>query len=254
MSVRVATRFDGALGQIVIDQPKANIVSLAVIEDLRDALARVSGPHVRLVTIEGAGYYFSFGAAVDEHVPATIDRVLAALGNLVRDLLVSAAPTAAVVRGRCLGGGFEIALACDFLFAADTALLGVPEVLLGVFPPLAAAILPVRVGASRAAEAVITGEPRGVAFWQAAGLVTRSASAAGLDAAVDDFFRTHLAPRSAVALSTAAAASRVAVRHQIDAVLPRLERLYLDDLMRTDDAREGIAAFMEKRQPRWSDA
>ena len=254
MNVRIATRFDGTLGQLVIDRPKANIVSLAVIEGLREALSRVSGPHVRLVTIEGAGDHFSYGAAVDEHVPATIDRVLAALGDLVRDLLASSAPTAAVVRGRCLGGGFEIALACDFLFAADTAVLGVPEVSLGVFPPLAAAILPVRVGASRAADAVITGEPRGVSFWQSAGLVARTAPAADLDAAVDDFFRTHLAPRSAVALSAAAAASRFPVRRQIDAVLPQLERLYLDDLMRKDDALEGIAAFMEKRQPRWSDA
>jgi len=254
MSVRTATRFDGTLGQLVIERPKANIVSLAVIGDLRGALARVSGPHVRLVTIEGAGDHFSFGAAVDEHVPATIDRVLAALGDLVRDLLALPAPTAAVVRGRCLGGGFEIALACDFLFAADTAVLGVPEVSLGVFPPLAAAILPVRVGASRAADVVITGEPRGVPFWQAAGLVARTAPAADLERAVDDFFRAHLAPRSAVALSAAAAASRLAVRHQIDVALPALERLYLDDLMRTDDATEGIAAFMEKRQPRWSDA
>ncbi|MGE5246482.1 MAG: enoyl-CoA hydratase/isomerase family protein [Betaproteobacteria bacterium] len=254
MTVRVETRFDGTWGRLVIDRPKANVVSLAVIEDLRAGLAGVCGAHTRLVTIEGAGDHFSYGAAVEEHVPATIARVLAALDDLVRDLLAAPAPTAALVKGRCLGGGFEIALACDFVFAADTALLGVPEVALGVFPPLASVLLPVRIGASRAAAAVITGEVRPVPFWQQAGLITLTAPAADLQEAADGFFRQHLQPRSATALAAAARASRLAIRRQLETALPELERQYLDELMHTRDAREGIAAFLDKRAPEWRDA
>ena len=254
MSVRTDTRFDGTWGRLIIDWPKANIVSLEVIDRLRAGLAQVCGPHTRLVTIEGAGDHFSYGAAVDEHVPGTIDTVLAALDRLVGDLLAAPAPTAALVRGRCLGGGFEVALACDSILADDTALLGVPEVVLGVFPPLAAALLPVRVGVSRAAVAVLTGEPQPAAVWHRAGLVTRVAPAGRLDDEAEAFFRTHLQPRSAAALARAARASRLMLRAQLATALPELERLYLDDLMQTRDAREGIAAFVEKRTPRWSDA
>jgi cyclohexa-1,5-dienecarbonyl-CoA hydratase len=238
----------------VINRPKANVVSLQVIEDLRAALAAVCGPHTRFVTVEGAGDHFSYGAAVDEHVPATIARVLAALDDLVRDLLSLHAPTAALVRGRCLGGGFEIALACDFILSSDTAVLGVPEVALGVFPPLASALLPARVGASRAAAAVITGEPLAASAWQQAGLISQVVPANDLDAAAGELFRAHLQPRSAIALAAAARASRLAVRRQFEMALPELERQYLQELMPTADAREGIAAFIEKRTPQWSDA
>jgi cyclohexa-1,5-dienecarbonyl-CoA hydratase len=254
MSVRTDRRYDGAWARIVIDRPKANIVSLAVIEAMRAALPAACGPHTRLVTIEGAGEHFSYGAAVDEHLPSTVGRVLEALDDLVRDLLAAPAPTAALVRGRCLGGGFEVALACDLIFAADTAVLGVPEIALGVFPPLASALLPARVGASRAAAAIITGEAQPAAAWQQAGLIARLVTPADLEAEVDAFFRAYLQPRSAASLARAARAARLPIRRAIERALPELERLYLDDLMQTRDAQEGIAAFLDKRTPRWSDA
>ena len=79
--------------------------------------------------------------------------------------------TAALVRGRCLGGGFEIALACDFIFAEESAVFGLPEIALGVFPPAASALLPPRVGTARATSAIISGKPRPAVEWQQAGLV-----------------------------------------------------------------------------------
>lgn len=207
----------------------------------------------KLIALEGRGPDFSFGASIPEHAPGEIERVLPDMHKLVFDLLDAPAPTAAIVRGQCLGGGFELALACDFIFAAEDAVLGLPEVKLGVFPPAGAALLPARVGAARAARAVLTGETRPAAEWHAAGLVALVAPAARLANEIERWFNTHLKPRSAAALRHAALAARFALREQVARTLPALEQLYLSRLMRTADAAEGVAAFMEKRAPRWRD-
>ncbi|MBI3403711.1 MAG: enoyl-CoA hydratase/isomerase family protein [Acidobacteria bacterium] len=253
--VNTEIRHGGGHLRLVIDAPKANLVSIAVMRELRRALAGVlCAPAIKLVTIEGAGDHFSFGASVEDHRPGVIHAALTELHGLILELLSVPAPTAAVVRGRCLGGGFELALACDLVFAGSTAMLGVPEITLGVFPPAAAALLPLRVGASRAASSVLTGRTSPVDTWAAAGLIEVTVPPQELGAAVDHWFEAHLAPRSAAALRCAALASRATLRHQVDLVLPELERLYLDTLMRTHDAIEGIEAFLGKRAPVWSNA
>jgi cyclohexa-1,5-dienecarbonyl-CoA hydratase len=253
--VNAEIRQGGGHLRLVIDAPKTNLISMAVMRELRRALAGVPGmPAVKLVTIEGAGDHFSFGASVEEHRPGVIHAALTELHGLIGELLALPAPTAAVVRGRCLGGGFELALACDLVFAGTTAVLGVPEITLGVFPPAAAALLPARVGASRAASAILTGRTAPVDAWAAAGLIEVTAPPQELGTAVDHWFEAHLAPRSAAALRCAALASRATLRRQVSMVLPDLERLYLDTLMRTRDAVEGIEAFLDKRAPVWSNA
>jgi cyclohexa-1,5-dienecarbonyl-CoA hydratase len=234
--------------------PQGNIVTAEIVRELDAALQAVADdPRIKLVTIEGEGGDFSFGASVPEHAPGEIDRVLPEMHGLVRRLLDLPAPTAAVVRGRCLGGGFELALACDVIFSAEDAVFGLPEIALGVFPPAASALLPCRIGGARATRAILTGESRPAPWWQAAGLIELVAPAAELDAAVDAWFARHLAPRSAAALRHATAAARMGLQAHVRRLLPKLERLYLDDLMRTEDAPEGIAAFLEKRPPRWTD-
>ena len=248
-------RHDGGRLRLVIDQPTGNILTTAVMCDLRRALdeaARATG--IKLITIEGAGNHFSYGASVEEHRPGAIDTALAELHALVRDLLAAPAPTACIVRGRCLGGAFELALACDFVFAARTAVLGSPEIALGVFPPVAAALLPHRVGPSRAASAVLTGDARPAERWAEAGLIELVAEADDLEAAVDRWFAVNLAARSAIALGLTAYAVRESTRQHLAQVLPVLERMYLDRLMRTKDAVEGIEAFLEKRTPVWNHA
>jgi cyclohexa-1,5-dienecarbonyl-CoA hydratase len=177
--------------------------------------------------------------------------MLPAFHRVITDLLDAPCPTAAIVRGRCLGGGFEVALACDLVFASHDAKLGVPEISLGVFPPAAAALLPIRVGTARASRAVLTGEALSADWWDGAGLVAGVASATDLDAFVHRWYDTHIARRSAAALRHAARACRAVFRDEAVASLERLERQYLDQLMLTADAVEGCAAFLEKRQPVW---
>ena len=237
-----------------IFHPKGNIITAEMVAALTQALEPLAhDDHLKLITIEGAGADFSFGASVPEHAPGQIERVLPEMHALIYAVLAIPVPTAAVVRGRCLGGGFELALACDFIFAEATATFGLPEIALGVFPPAASALLPARIGTARATSAILTGKPRLAAEWRAMGLLEEIAPDGGVAAAVDRWFAGALQPRSAAALRHATEAARLSLVRHVHAVLPDLERLYLVDLMGTRDAAEGIAAFLEKREPRWTD-
>ncbi len=127
-----------------------------------------------------------------------------------------------------------------------------PRLSLGLFPPVGAILLPARVGAARAASAIVTGESRPAAAWQAAGLIERLAPAEALRTMVDEWYERHLEGRSAVALGHAARAARLALADTVARLLPESERRYLAELMRTADAAEGVAAFLAKRAPRWT--
>ena len=250
--VRIALSPDRSRAAVRLFHPKGNIITEEMIRALSAALEGAGrNPDLKLITIEGAGGDFSFGASIPEHAPGEIGRVLPLAHALIESLLDVPAVTAAVVRGRCLGGGFEIALACDFIFAESSAVFGLPEIALGVFPPAASALLPARVGAARAAGPILTGAPASAVEWERAGLVSLVTADGRLQDEVDRWFDRHLAGRSASALRYAAAAARALVAQQVRAVLPELERLYLADLMKTADAIEGVAAFSEKRPPTW---
>jgi cyclohexa-1,5-dienecarbonyl-CoA hydratase len=241
------------------DQTRASftighIVTAEIVSALRSALEGIAqNHHLKLITIEGIGRDFSFGASIPEHAADQIGGVLPDMHRLILDLLDAPAATAAVVRGRCLGGGFEIALACDFIFAADDAHFGLPEVTLGVFPPAGAALLPLRIGTARATSAVVTGTSLAAGEWRDAGLVEFVSAPESLAGDVDAWFERCLALKSAAAIRYAAAAARATLLARVRETLPHLEQLYLTGLMTTADAVEGIAAFMEKRPPRWTD-
>jgi cyclohexa-1,5-dienecarbonyl-CoA hydratase len=190
----VSLSFDeaGTRAALTLFHEKGNIITAATIDALSAALDDVArSPHVKLVTIAGAGRDFSFGASIPEHAPDRIGAVLPAMHRVIERLLEASAPTAAIVRGRCLGGGFELALACDLIFAAEDSEFGLPEIALGVFPPAAAALLAWRAGGARAARAVLTGESRPAEDWHRAGLIELLAPAGALDEAVDEWFATH---------------------------------------------------------------
>jgi cyclohexa-1,5-dienecarbonyl-CoA hydratase len=243
---------DGSVLTLRFHHAKGNIITAEIVAALRTALAASRSPQLRLILLEGEGHDFSFGASVPEHAPGEIDRVLPAFHRLIVEMVSAPAATGALVRGRCLGGGFELTLACDFIFAADDSELGLPEISLGVFPPAASVLLPLRVGHARAVSAVLRGDARGAPEWRDAGLIELVAPAAALRAKVVEWYARHLAPNSPAAIRYASAALRRALRHQLASALPEIERLYLSDLMRSHDAVEGIAAFTEKRAPRWT--
>ena len=155
----------------------------------------------------------------------------------------------AVVRGRCLGAGMELATFCHFTFAAPDAELGQPEIQLGVMAPVASLVLPFRVGQARADELCLTGRSVGAAEAHAMGLVRTVADDPSATALA--FFREHLAPRSGASLPFAVRAARDGFHRTFLERIEALERLYLDELMATKDAVEGIVSFCEKRPARW---
>lgn len=251
--VRLELTNDGQVARVMLAAPKANILDRKMMLELYATLSRLNWDgELKVLLIGSEGPHFSFGASIEEHLPEQIARTLVKLRELLRTLMLLPAPTIAMVRGQCLGGGLELALACDLIIAEETAQFALPEVKLGVFPPAGAALLPVRIGASRAAEMVITGTSWVAAEAKAAGLVHRTAAVGDLEPAVEKWFQSDFLPRSTAALRYAAQASRRAVLRALDQELPVLEELYLNGLMQQPEALEGLTAFLEKRQPKWA--
>ena len=244
---------DGRIARVTLRAPKANILDAAMIADLDASLTELhQHQNLHAVVFAAEGPHFSFGASVEEHLPDQIAQTLAALHGLLRRLLEIPAPTIAVIRGQCLGGGLELALACDLIVAEESARLGCPEIKLGVFPPAASVLLPARIGVAAATALILTGDSIGGREAQATGLVARAAPDGELDATLDAWLAESFLPRSAAGLRFAAHATRTPVRRAMDEALPAAEKLYLEGLMRHPDAVEGIRAFLDKREPRWS--
>lgn len=253
--VRTVEDRDGAWLRVVLNRPRPNLLSLDMVRALQIVVtSELSRPVPRKwISFEGAGEEFSFGAMVQEHLPGAMEQVLPQTHGLLRQMLALPVPTAALIRGRCLGGAFELALACDTIIAASDAVLGLPEIHLAAFPPAGSVLLPLKVGAARAATALLTGTLSPANWWRDVGVVTLTVASDELLKTAADWFDAHLAPRSAVALSAAAEASRLVLRSTVEPALTIAERLYLEQLLRTHDAAEGVRAFIERRQPVWKD-
>lgn len=252
--VRLELTHNGQVARLALAAPKANILDKAMMLGLGAALDELATQrNLKAIVLAGAGAHFSFGASIEEHLPDRIGDTLMHLRNLLLKMAVAPAPMIAAVRGQCLGGGFELALACDLIVAEDSAQLGLPEIKLGVFPPAGAALLPVRIGSGRAAEMVLTGASWTANQAAAAGLVSKVFSSGDLETQLAAWLQSDFLPRSAAALRFAAQASRRPLVRTLEIDLPALERLYLDQLMGQPDAVEGVLAFLEKRQPHWSE-
>jgi cyclohexa-1,5-dienecarbonyl-CoA hydratase len=172
--------------------------------------------------------------------------------GLFRALIGLAVPTAALVSGQCLGGGLELALMCNLMFVDESASLGQPEINLGVFPPPASLILPLKIGQARADELLLSGRSIKGPEAAAMGLAFRcAATREAMLAEAEQWTVQQILPKSASSLRFAVKAARSAFNDALSEGLTRLERLYVDELMATHDANEGIAAFLERRQPTW---
>jgi cyclohexa-1,5-dienecarbonyl-CoA hydratase len=251
--VRLELTNNGQIARITLAAPKANILDKAMMLGIDAALDELgTQKNLKAIVLAGAGAHFSFGASIEDHLPDRIADTLMLLRNLLLKMAAAPAPMIAAVRGQCLGGGFELALACDLIVAEESAQLGLPEIKLGVFPPAGAALLPVRVGSGRAAEMVLTGTSWTANQAAAAGLVSKVFFSGDLETQLGAWLESDFLPRSAAALRFAAQASRRPLVRALEIDLPALERLYLDQLMGQPDAVEGVLAFMEKRQPHWS--
>lgn len=240
---------DAALLRLRLARPKANICDAQMIAALHAALDAHHDSALRGVLLDAEGPHFSFGASVEEHLADRCAQMLASLHALIIAMAEFPAPILTAVRGQCLGGGLEIALAGGSIYAAPDAQFGQPEIRLGVFAPAASCLLPWRISAVAAEDLLCSGRSIGAAQAHAIGLVHTLADDA--EAAALAYFDEHLAPRSAAALACAMSAARAARVRELRERLTEVERIYLQQLMKTHDANEGLAAFLAKRAPAW---
>lgn len=254
-TITVQELYGGQVCEVTLDTPPANILTAAMmaeIEALLDKEHKKTGR--KLIIFQGAAENFCFGASVEEHQRDQVADMLPGFHRLIGKIIDHPVPTLAKVSGQCLGGGFELALAATFVIADESANFAVPEIKLGVFPPVAALLLPWMVGCGRANWLVLTGDNMSAKALHRAGGITTLAPEGQLDTALSDFIEKQICPKSASSLQTAHKAARYTlVRHYQDHI-GDLERLYLDDLMASHDAGEGIEAFLQKRKPEWKNA
>jgi len=240
--VRVEVSDDGALWQVRLATPKANIVDMEKTGILTEIFGRACE----------ARELKAVGASVKEHLPGSYEAMLRGFHGLFHRMLDSSVVTLAAVRGQCLGGGLELASFCHRLFAAADAHLGQPEIVLGVFAPVASVILAERVGRSRAEDLCLSGRAIGAEEAMRIGLVDQIAEDP-VEAALA-YARKFLLPRSASSLRLAVRAVRAGFAERFSRELAEAERLYCDDLMSTADAVEGLEAFLAKREAVWKNA
>lgn len=250
--VNIQSEFDGTVIRLVINNPKGNVFTIDVANELERAVVRVSkDPLVKLITLEGAGENFSFGASVHEHTPKLAPAMLTAMRKMLWCICCNEVPVAALVQGKCLGGGFEAVLACHFAFAATNASMGLPEIRLGVVAPFAASLLPRKVTQAVADRLVISGEEMTSDQLREQGLVYSCHSADALWDGFQDWYNQTFATYSASAVRHATRHARAAFLRRLERRLEEAEKDYLDVVMKSYDAHEGVQAFIEKRAPVW---
>jgi cyclohexa-1,5-dienecarbonyl-CoA hydratase len=249
------TLHEGQVVRLTLNAPKANVLDAEMMAELQTALTELRDqPSVKLVQFIGAGDHFCFGASVPEHTREKAPQMLKQFHQLFYTLADLAIPSAALVSGQCLGGGMELARMCNFMFADKSAMLGQPEIQLGVLAPPASLLLPMKVGQARADDLLLTGRVMSAEEAAGMGLLTalyddRESMLAG----VDTWTAKQIVRKSASSLKFAVKAARLEFNRVVKERLKEQERLYIDELMVTHDANEGIASFLEKRRPDWQD-
>ncbi|MFC2131600.1 enoyl-CoA hydratase-related protein [Bacteroidota bacterium] len=247
---------EGMVARIILNDGKGNVLDGIMMKDLHEAFAKIKeNKDIKLITFEGAGKNFSFGASVEEHTKYNCEGMLKSFHQIFYEIIDMYIPTMAKISGQCLGGGMELALACNFLFADKTAMMGQPEIMLGVYAPPASLLLPLKIGSARAEELLLTGNSIDADKALEIGLLNDVfEDRETMEAMLDDWIKKNICKKSASSLKYAVMVSRVEFNEVILNKLPALEDIYNRELMETDDANEGINSFIEKRKPIWKNS
>ncbi len=241
---------EGRLAQILLNRPPLNVMNIAMMHEITAAIDELA-PQIDFLIFEGSGVKaFSAGADASDHKPERVAEMLQAFHGIFRKLWSSPVVTIAAVHGHCLGGGFELATFCDFSIAEESAKFGQPEIKLGCFPPVAMVTFPQLAGMRIAMDLILSGRTVSAREAQQFGLISRVVPDGALDAAVGALLNDlrALSPR---VLGMARRTLWSTTGFDFDRSLRAVEDFYLGELMKTDDAREGIRAFLEKRDPAW---
>src|SRR6185369_976985 len=225
--------------RITLADPPLHILDIAMLHDLRDAIGRVRNDrHCLLIDAQG-DKTFSAGASVQDHLGERVVEMLHVFHDCFRALAKLELTTVALVRAPALGGGCELAMGCDFILASDRARFGQPEINLGVFAPVASYQLAHHIAPRRGLEMLLTGDPIDAPTAERQGLINAVFPDAEFDAKANEWLQ-RLYRHSASSLRFAKKAFRLAQNADFEERLAQIERLYLDELTKTEDANEGL--------------
>ena len=248
----IETQIRKPVARIRLVNPPLNVLSVGLMREMLQALDDFEAhPDIAIIIIEGDRRAFSAGVDIKAHVPEQVRDMLTSFHAVIRAIVGSRKVTIASVEGACLGGGAELAAVCDLAYTARDATWGFPEIKLGCFPTVAAVALPALVGQKRASELILTGRQISGDEAVAIGLANRSVHAEELEGLVQQT-ADELSQHSPVALAHAKKSIYAWDAIHFDKGLARAEKIYLEELVSTADAREGIMAFLEKRSAKWT--
>ncbi len=249
--MRIGLKSGAPVAQITLNNPPLNIIDIPMMEELAAALTEIdTHPEISTILFRGEGNCFSAGVDVRAHTPDKVTLMLEKFHSVIRALVATKKVTIAIVHGQCLGGGAELAMMCDVVITADDAIWGFPEITLGCYPPVAATALSALIGQKRAADLVLTGTTILGSAASEIGLATRAVAQDQVESAVAETLdRLKKVSPAALAISKKAIYGWDSIH--FDKGLARAEKIYLEELMKTEDAEEGIRAFLEKRNPEW---
>ena len=247
----VEVKFENGLGTITLNRPPVNILNIAMMEEINGVLASWQGEKdLKVVLFDAQGKCFSAGVDVGEHMGDMAPKMIEAFHRMFRLMETLGIPTIASVYGSCLGGGCELAIFCDLVISSEDAKYGQPEVQVGVFPPIAAQIMPRIIGRKAAMDLILSGRIISAEEALGMGLINKIVAKDDLNSATQDFLKPYLR-LSAEVLRKTKKAITAGLMDDFEPSLKVIEDIYLNELMPTADAQEGLNAFMEKRKPVW---
>jgi len=249
----IQIEFKDGVAFITLNRPPLNWLNLEMMEEFNAYLESLKREKtLKLLVIQAMGKAFSVGVEVADHLGDLGPKMIETFHKMFRLMDSLKVPSIGVVNGAALGGGCELAIYCDMVIATERAKFGQPEIQVGVFPPIAALIFPRMIGRKKAMELILTGDTIGAQEALTLGLVNKVVPEASLAEEVNGFIE-KFKKLSGVVLKLTREAAIAGLNDDMDKGLKAIEKIYLDGLMKTDDATEGLKAFLEKRKPIWKD-
>lgn len=249
----IQTQIKDGIGTIILNRPPLNILNIAMMEEINQALGEFSNQDLKLLVFRAEGKSFSGGVDVGEHMGDLATKMIKVFHDMFHNMDKLGVPSIAVVNGAALGGGCELAVYCDLVIASEKAKIGQPEIQVGVYPPIAALLFPRIMGRKKAMELILSGDVISASEARDLGLVNQVVPHDNLEEEAEKFIK-KFAQQSGVVMRYAKAATLQGLLAEQNQALKEIESIYLQQLMKTHDANEGLKAFMDKRKPEWKES
>lgn len=247
----IKVNVEDGVGEIIFDHPPLNVLNIEMMTEINSALTEFAkNPGLKIIVITGAGKAFSAGVDVSEHTKEKVNEMISTFHEIFNHLNSISVPTMAAVNGAALGGGCEVAIFCDFVLASEKAKFGQPEIKVGVLPPIAAIMFPRLMDRKKAVELILTGDVIGAQEAKTLGSVNQVVPVEEFEDKKKEFIQKFTALSGAVLKITKKSINQTIGLDYKNAI-KNVEDVYLNELMSTDDANEGLQAFLEKREPIW---